>query len=265
MVGLATREITIYFLLHVPRTLPKTLPTCRKLPKVDANSQRALSDGAKRTIGLSQKSEWMPVCTISGMSNRTCPPVVNYDSPEERALQESMVTHRFLENPNEHSFAALFNILSPQLVSFFRSRTRELGLAEDLTQEVMLTVYRKCGQVRDRRVFRAWVFKIAHNALYRQFGKWARGTATVKIEEVENRLHAATFYAGGIPTFEFRDWMRVLNAQEQEVMTLRFVEGWEYHEIAAARGVPIGTLKWKVSDCKKKLSKHLGYNARRAA
>src|SRR5262249_13907244 len=85
----------------------------------------------------------MPVCTISGMSKRTCAPVVNYVCPEERALQESMVTDHFLENPNEHSFAALFNILSPQLVSFFRSRTRELGLTEDLTQEVMLTVYRK--------------------------------------------------------------------------------------------------------------------------
>jgi DNA-directed RNA polymerase specialized sigma24 family protein len=48
-------------------------------------------------------------------------------------------------------------------------------------------------------------------------------------------------------------------------MTLRFVEEWEYHEIAAARSTPIGTIKWKVSDCKKKLAKHLGYNARAAA
>ena len=252
-------------LLRVPRAVQEESANFPKLPKVDANSQWALSDGPKKTTGLSQKTDWMPVCTISGMSKRTCRSVVNYESPHERALQESMITDHFLENPNEHSFAALFKILSPQLVSFFRGRTGELGLAEDLAQEVMLAVYRKGGQVRDRKLFRAWVFKIAHNALRRHFRKWARGSATVKIEEVENRLHAPRLYTGGISSFEFRDWMSVLNAQEQEVMTLRFVEEWEYHEIAAARGVPIGTLKWKVSDCKKKLSKHLGYTAQRAA
>jgi RNA polymerase sigma-70 factor, ECF subfamily len=189
--------------------------------------------------------------------------VVNCESQEERALQENIATDQFLENPNEHSFAALFEILSPQLLSFFRRRSPEV--AEDLSQEVMLTVYQKCRQVRDRKLFRAWVFKIAHNALYQHCGKWARAAATVNIEEVENRLSAANGHGRGIPSFEFRHWMTVLSPQEQEIMTLRFVEEWEYHEIAAARGTPIGTIQWKVSDCKRKLAKHLGYNARAAA
>jgi RNA polymerase sigma-70 factor, ECF subfamily len=199
------------------------------------------------------------------MTSTACQMAGNGESQEERAFQENIVKDQFLENPNEHTFAALFNILSPQLLSFFRRRTPELGLAEDLTQEVMLTVYQKCGQVRDRKLFRAWVFKIAHNALYQHCGKWARAAGTVNIEEVENRLSAASSHAGEMPSFEFRRWMSVLSAQEQDVMTLRFVEEWEYHEIAAARGTPIGTVKWKVSDCKRKLAKHLGYKARAAA
>ena len=199
------------------------------------------------------------------MSSRACPPVGTCDFQEDRAVQENIATDQFLENPSEHSFAALFNILSPQVLSFFRRRTPELGLAEDLTQEVMFTVYLKCGQVRNRKLFRAWVFKIAHNALYQHCGKWARAAATVNIEDVENRLSAASSHGGGIPNFEFRHWISVLSAQEQDVMTLRFVEEWEYHEIAAARGTPIGTIKWKVSDCKKKLAKHLGCTAKAAA
>jgi RNA polymerase sigma-70 factor, ECF subfamily len=199
------------------------------------------------------------------MTSTACQMAGNCESQEERAFQENIVKDQFLENPNEHTFAALFNILSPQLLSFFRRRTPELGLAEDLTQEVMLTVYQKCGQVRDRKLFRAWVFKIAHNALYQHCGKWARAAGTVNIEEVENRLSAASSHGGEMPSFEFRRWMSVLSAQEQDVMTLRFVEEWEYHEIAAARSTPIGTIKWKVSDCKKKLAKHLGYDARAAA
>jgi DNA-directed RNA polymerase specialized sigma24 family protein len=38
---------------------------------------------------------------------------------------------------------------------------------------------------------------------------------------------------------------------------LRFVEEWEYHEIAAAKAIPIGTVQWRVFNAKKKLAAHL--------
>ena len=76
----------------------------------------------------------------------------------------------FLDAPNEESFAALFKSLTPRLVAFFRARGCE-AVAEDLAQEVMLTVYRKAAQVRDRALFRAWVFTIARNALSRHWGQ----------------------------------------------------------------------------------------------
>jgi DNA-directed RNA polymerase specialized sigma24 family protein len=40
-------------------------------------------------------------------------------------------------------------------------------------------------------------------------------------------------------------------------MTLRFVEQWEYHEIAAAKAMPIGTVQWIVFNAKKKLAPRL--------
>jgi len=45
----------------------------------------------------------------------------------------------------------------------------------------------------------------------------------------------------------------LLDAREREAMILRFVEQWEYHEIAAAQAVPIGTVQWRIFNCKKKL------------
>src|SRR5260370_22166632 len=86
-------------------------------------------------------------------------------------LHAGAVTETFLEAPNEESFADLFKTFTPQLVAFFRARGCEPALAEDLTQEVMLAVYRKAAQVRDRALFRAWLFKIARNALCRHYGK----------------------------------------------------------------------------------------------
>jgi RNA polymerase sigma-70 factor, ECF subfamily len=183
--------------------------------------------------------------------------MTNQPVPKERTLQENTATDQFLDDPNEHSFAALFNAFYPQLVSFFGARSREMTLAEDLAQEVMLTVYRKAGQVRDRSSFRAWLFRIARNALCRHYSRLSREVETVNLADVDNRLRAATQEPAGTHAFEFRDWMTFLDARERDVMMLRFVEQWEYHEIAAARNTPIGTVQWRIFNSKKKLARHL--------
>jgi RNA polymerase sigma-70 factor, ECF subfamily len=183
--------------------------------------------------------------------------MINELIPNERTLQEGAVTEQFLDRPNEHSFAALFRVFCPQLISFFCARSRDLALAEDLAQEVMLTVYRKAGQLRDRSLFRAWLFRIAHHALCRHYGRLSREVETVNLPDVDNHLAVASHKPAGTPAFEFRDWMAFLEPRERDVMMLRFVEDWEYHEIAASRGTPIGTVQWRIFNSKKKLARHL--------
>jgi RNA polymerase sigma-70 factor (ECF subfamily) len=172
-------------------------------------------------------------------------------------LRESAVADRFLDQPDEESFTELFRVFTPQLVAFFRHRGHELVLAEDLAQEVMLTVYYKADQVRDRRSFRAWVFKIARNAACRHFAKLTHEAPTVALEDLDDRFSDPGREAPGGPCFEFHDWMAFLEPRERDVMTLRFVEEWEYHEIAAAKAIPIGTVQWRVFNSKKKLAAHL--------
>ena len=171
-------------------------------------------------------------------------------------LHEAAVTERFLDAPNEESFAELFKALTPQLVAFFRARGCHT-VAEDLAQEVMLTVYRKAEQIRDRSLFRAWMFKIARNTLSRHFGKQAREVDTVDLADVPDRLVAAGNKGAGTPAFEFHHWMAFLDSREREALTLRFIEEWEYHEIAAAQSIPIGTVQWRVFSAKRKLAPYL--------
>ena len=175
----------------------------------------------------------------------------------EKFAHEQAIAERFLESPNEDSFAAIFHAFQPQLIAFFRSRGCELPLAEDLTQEVMLRVYCKAPQLRDPSVFHGWLFAIARNRLRSHYGKRAREVNTVDLWDVVLRVVASTGSPTTSPAYEFRHWMEILNSRERDVMTLRFIEELEYHEIAAARALPIGTVQWTVFNAKKKLTPHL--------
>jgi RNA polymerase sigma-70 factor (ECF subfamily) len=183
---------------------------------------------------------------------------MNYSWIEnEKHLKERTAADQFLGSPNEASFYSLFRIFSPQLTSFFRARGCERTLSEDLAQEVMFTVYRKADQLRDRTLFRAWLFKIARSALCRHYGKRSREVETIGLENLSDRLLVSNQMSAGTPAFEFLDWIEFLDEREQAALRLRFIEELEYHEIAALQKIPIGTVQWRVFNAKKKLAPHL--------
>jgi RNA polymerase sigma-70 factor (ECF subfamily) len=169
------------------------------------------------------------------------------------APQDAAVMQNFLDSPGEATFAGLFEVFYPKLVAFFSARG-SAPIAEDLAQEVMLAVYRNAGQLRDRGLFRAWIFRIARNALSRHYSRRTREVDTVDLAEVPESLARVSSRGGGAPGFEFRHWMAFLDSRESETLTLRFVEDWEYHEIAAAQNIPTGTVQWRVFNAKRKLA-----------
>ena len=190
--------------------------------------------------------------------------MINSTIANNRPRWEAAATEAFLGAPNEESFIELFLTLTPQLVSFFRSRGCARDLSEDLSQEVMLTVYRKAAQLRDRARFRAWVFTIARRVLYRHHGKRSLEVVAIDLQDIVDTRAKPI----GPSEFEFDHWMTFLESKEREALTLRFVEEWEYHEIAAAKAIPIGTVQSRVFNAKKKLAtrlKALGLPGRTAA
>src|SRR5579863_1972938 len=110
--------------------------------------------------------------------------MINSTIVNDRARRETTATETFLESPNDESFSELFVILTPQLVSFFRSRGCGLHLSEDLSQEVMLTVLQNSSQLRDRTRFRGWLFTIARHALYRHHKKHSLEVVTSDLQNI---------------------------------------------------------------------------------
>jgi RNA polymerase sigma-70 factor (ECF subfamily) len=169
---------------------------------------------------------------------------------------EQDAVERFLNTASEESFEELFREFAPPIVHYFRIRGCDLDLAEDLTQEVMLAVYKAHGTLRSKDRFRSWLYRIARNVLLRHFRDASRRVATTELGASSEEVcePAADPYAAS----EFADWMAWLNLDERQIMMLRYVDGLEHHEIAAVLGIPLGTAQWKVFRATKKLAAHFG-------
>ena len=85
----------------------------------------------------------------------------NSDPDDHVALMEAIVKDRSRE-----AFVVLFDAFAPKLKGYYQKGGVEGGIAEDLVQEVMLTVWRLADRYRSNLGSPStWIFTIARNRL----------------------------------------------------------------------------------------------------
>lgn len=171
-------------------------------------------------------------------------------------LQEQNVIDGFLSSPDEESFRALFRVITPRVFRYLRLHGCDHGLAEDLTQEVMMAVYTQNHALRDRALFRPWLFRIVRNVWLQHLRHESR---QVRLTDVQTLADILTGGAGGNSIGngpDFSRWLAALPHGDRELIVLRYIEGLEHHEIASMLNRPIGTVQWKIFQLKRKLAAH---------
>ncbi len=169
---------------------------------------------------------------------------------------------RFLESGTEDSFRHLCDGMSPRLMRYFRVRGCDSSSAEELTQDVLFTIYRRASSVRDQALFRGWIYKVAKNALLQKWRKARTTPDCIHLDSLDGHLPECCSVPPGLDA-GFSDIVSALGPEERELLTLRYVDGLEYNEIATALDIPVGTAKWRVFNCKMKLSVKFGSPAKR--
>ncbi|MGJ5818072.1 RNA polymerase sigma factor [Paludibaculum fermentans] len=171
-------------------------------------------------------------------------------------LDERAAIEQFLARQDEITFSDLFRIISPRVFSYLRLHGCERGVAEDLTQEVMLAVYTQCRTLRDHELFRPWLFRIARNCWLQHVRRSSRQVSTSDIESTSE--HLCSTNEDPLRKLAMAEWLRWLHAEDRELVLLRFVQGLEYHEIAEVLGTPTGTVQWRLFNIKKRLAQRFG-------
>jgi RNA polymerase sigma factor (sigma-70 family) len=143
-----------------------------------------------------------------------------------------------LEQDRE-AFAALFRHFAPRVKSYLMRGGSAEALAEELTQETMISVWRKAALFDARQAGAStWIFTIARNLRVDHFRHQGPGM-------VEG-LDADEQWPGARRERSVREAMALLSPDQAQVLRLSFYEELPHARIAHDLGIPLGTVKSRV-------------------
>jgi len=173
----------------------------------------------------------------------------------ESSEREALAHYLFVRT--EEAFARLFESLYPRFYRYFRGHGFAHGTAEELSQNVLVAVHRSVESLRDAGAFIPWAYRIARNEALQERRRLHSASRSAELVDFDERTVAARRDEGGGAGF-LAEWKDSLDGIEKEILVLRFVEGMEYHEIAEALGMPLGTVKWRIFQTKRKIAAAMG-------
>jgi len=135
----------------------------------------------------------------------------------------------------------------PRLRRYARALTRAADRADDLVQDTLVRALAKGHLWQPGTDIRAWLFTIMHNQYVNTVRRQARETATVDVEQVSSTLVATTDPTSSWQLRELDRALARLPDEQREVVLLVGLEGMAYDSAAQILGVPIGTVRSRLS------------------
>lgn len=135
----------------------------------------------------------------------------------------------------------------PALRRYARALVGDRDRADDLVQDCLARAINAESQWQPGTNLRAWLFTILHNIYISDWRKQARRPALVPIESEEWRLEAPASQMSRVQVGELEQALARLPAQQRQTVLLVGLQGMEYQEAACIMGVPIGTVRSRLS------------------
>jgi RNA polymerase sigma-70 factor, ECF subfamily len=135
----------------------------------------------------------------------------------------------------------------PRLRRYARALTRDVVTADDLVQDCLTRALGKLHLWQEGSDLRAWLFTILHNQYVNHIRRAVREGVSVGYHESEPLLSRPAQQGKRL---ELRDLARAIARLPEEqrlVVLLIGLEGMRYEEVAAILGVPVGTVRSRLS------------------
>jgi RNA polymerase sigma-70 factor (ECF subfamily) len=182
-------------------------------------------------------------------------------APADDARHDGLVIARSVHDPEQ--FAAVFRRHAPQIQRYV---VRRIGrdAADDVVAEAFLVAFRQRARYRiDQPDARPWLYGIATNLIgrhhrteIRQYRALARTGIDPVTEPFTDLVDARVSATSAGPRLAAA--LMRLPATHRDVLLLVAWGDLSYSEAAAALGVPVGTIRSRLSRAKTKVRKALG-------
>ncbi len=153
---------------------------------------------------------------------------------------------RDAQRGNEQAFAELYNAYVHDIYRYILYRVGSTEVAQDLTAEVFLRVVEGLVRYQDRQIpLLAWLYRIAHARVIDHYRRAKRAGQEEDIDSVEISADP-DLDADLMLNFQqqrIREAIRKLPSDQQQVILLRFIEGYNIQMTADVLGKSIGAVK----------------------
>lgn len=177
------------------------------------------------------------------------PRMTALNSPPPDADSLACMISRVAEARDRQAYAALFKHFAPRVKAYLRRGGMDAGEAEELTQEVMLNLWRKAGYFDASRGGAAtWVFAIVRNARidHARRRKDARLPNEPPPEAADPSPSAEAISLSAERDAYLRRALNSLGPEQKQIVQLSFFSDTPHTAIASALNLPLGTVKSRV-------------------
>ena len=163
------------------------------------------------------------------------------------------------------TIAPLLEPQLPRLRRYARRLTQDVSQADDLVQSCLVRALAKQHLWQPGTDLRAWLFTILHNQHVNDVRRLVREGIVVSVEDVTPHLAAAPSAGVSLELHDLEQAIAALPREQRAVVLLAGREGKRYEEIAKTLGVPVGTVRSRLSRARARLRKQMDTHEPRTA
>lgn len=180
---------------------------------------------------------------MTGTGKETC--VVQNDTPTPDMPTLWLIAVR--DRRDRDAFLRLFEHFAPRLKAMLIRGGLRDGTAEDVVQDVMLSVWRKAGQFDPHRAEAgAWIYRIARNRRIDLVRRIPRPEAEYLCEPEGTEPDPAQILALGQEASALRHALGALAPEQARVLEQAYFEDLPHSRISEMTGLPLGTIKSRI-------------------
>ena len=174
---------------------------------------------------------------------------------------ERQLVHR-IQAGDRLAFERLLDAYETRVYRLALRFTSSVSDAEDVTQEVFLAIYKGLGQFRGNSALGTWIYRIAMNHCleFRRKRKLDCMPYDDELSLASNDWRQDPFQSADRHELseKVEAALNCLSPLHRDVIVLHELQGMTYQEVAAALGVPVGTVKSRLSNAFRRLRDLLG-------